>query len=137
MIHVLQQESNYHYKYNGSSWSQASTNSRCFGYSKSVVYNNEIHVLGGMYDNTETLHHKWNGSSWSQVSTLPISDSPKAAFVYNNEIVAVFYNSRDKYYYYKWNGSSWTKTAEESVLRTPFLLYNNILYGFHNDSCHT
>ncbi len=126
----------YHYKYNGSSWSKASTNSRCFGHSKSVVYNNEIHVLGGMYDNTETLHHKWNGSSWSQVSTLPISDSPKAAFVYNNEIVAVFYNSGD-YYYYKWNGSSWTKLTEDGVLRTPFLLYNNNLYGFYDDSCHT
>ena len=28
-----------------------------------VVYNNEIHILGG--DDNSTAHYKWDGSSWT------------------------------------------------------------------------
>ena len=35
-----------------------------------VVYNNEIHILGG-YELVSKNHYKWDGISWTEVSTLP------------------------------------------------------------------
>ena len=49
-----------------------------------VVYNNEIHILGG--DNNYTKHYKWDGTSWTSVSTLPYNFYNGSAVVYNNEI---------------------------------------------------
>ena len=52
-----------------------------------VVYNNEIHILGGDYDSaTYKNHYKYNGSSWTKVSTLPYQSYNGEAVVCNNEI---------------------------------------------------
>lgn len=32
-----------------------------------VVYNNEIHILGGYDSSYKTAHYKWNGSSWTNI----------------------------------------------------------------------
>ena len=49
-----------------------------FRYGGAVVYNNEIHILGG-YTGLETVsHYKWNGNSWASVSTLPYEEPNRA-----------------------------------------------------------
>ena len=70
-----------------------------------VVYNNEIHILGGL-DNT-TKHYKWNGSFWESVSTLPYEFYGGCALVLDNEIhILGSYISNYYTAHYKWNGSS-------------------------------
>lgn len=93
----------------------------------SVVYNNEIHLLGGAGNGTK--HYKWNGNSWVSVSTLPYNFARGAAVVYNNEIhilggLGVNYDGDT--YHYKWNGSSW-----ESVSTLPYKCYDfsAVVYG--------
>ena len=49
-----------------------------------VVFNNEIHILGGK--GNRTSHYKWNGSVWTSVSTLPYDFYNGCAVVFNNEI---------------------------------------------------
>ena len=46
-----------------------------FYYGSVVVYNNEIHILGGSGSANYTKHYKWNGTTWSEVSTLPYAFS--------------------------------------------------------------
>ena len=41
-----------------------------FSNGNAVVYNNEIHILGGS-DSTRTKHYKYDGTSWTEVGTLP------------------------------------------------------------------
>ena len=54
-----------------------------FYYGSAVVYNNEIHVLGG--SSSAKVHYKWDGSSWVEVGTLPVNHYGVAkAVVYNN-----------------------------------------------------
>ena len=51
-----------------------------------VVYNNELHILGGGSSSYQRYHYKWNGTSWVSVSTLPYNLYKGSAVVYNNEI---------------------------------------------------
>ena len=87
-----------------------------------VVYNNEIHIMGGTQDSYK--HYKWNGSSWSSVSTLPFSFEGLAV-VYNNEI-HIMYDT----YHYKWNGSSWSSvsTLPFSFSHGGIVVYNNEIH---------
>ena len=62
----------------------ASTLPYDFYYGCAVVYENEIHILGGKSNSTG--HYKWNGTSWTQVSTLPYSFNYGRAVVLNNDI---------------------------------------------------
>ena len=89
-----------------------------------VVYNNEIHILGG--NESSSSHYKWNGTSWQKVSDLPYDFTSGSAIVYNNEIHIL----GGQYYatnHYKWDGISWS-----NVGTLPFnfsfgvaLMYNN------------
>jgi hypothetical protein len=75
-----------------------------------VVYNNEIHILGG--DNNPTKHYKWNGSQWVSASTLPYNFIKGSAVVLNNEIHilgGVIGSTRTKHY--KWDGSQWVSVS--------------------------
>ena len=69
-----------------------------------VVYNNEIHIIGG--NGTYTKHYKYNGSSWTSVSTLPYNFYSGSAVVYNNEI-HILGGGNGQTKHYKYNGSSW------------------------------
>ena len=79
-----------------------------FYYGGTVVYNNEIHILGGA-DSTYK-HYKWDGSSWTSVSTLPYSFYGGSAVVLNNEIHIMGSNNNHTKHY-KWNGSAWTSVS--------------------------
>ena len=49
-----------------------------------VIYNNEIHILGGGVSDNQTNHYKYNGSAWESVSTLTYEFYSGSAVVYNN-----------------------------------------------------
>ena len=56
-----------HYKWDGNTWTSVSTIPYNFVDGSAVVYNNEIHILGTYYSNSQNKHYKWNGSMWIQV----------------------------------------------------------------------
>ena len=89
-----------------------------------VVYNDEIHILGGDNNNyngldSEQSHYKFSNSSWSSVGTLPYVFYCGCSIVYNDEIHIL--GSYDRTYgngynkHYKYNGSIW-----ESVSTLPY-----------------
>lgn len=76
-----------------------------------VVYNDEIHILGGTADNY--AHYKCVGDKWVEVSTLPYPFYYGDAVVYNNEIHLL--GGRQNYNkHYKWNGFEWIKDVDIS-----------------------
>ena len=109
-----------HYSWNGSEWTSVSTLPFYFVLGSAVIYNNEIHILGGGLSTSDLVnsikHYKWNGSSWTSVSTLPFNFQCGAAVVYRNEL-HIFGSqivNNDKYHY-KWNGSSWTSVCTTTI----------------------
>ena len=97
-----------------------------FFYSSAVVFNNEIHMLGG--SNGATKHYKYNGSSWEEVSTLPYSFQSGAAVVFNNEIHMLGGFSGGATNHYKYNGTSW-----ESVSTLPYEFYSGSAVVYNNE----
>ena len=113
-----------------SPWSSVSTLPYEFNYGSAVVYNNEIHILGGTVTNSNyRKHYKWNGSSWSSVSTLPYDFYQDSAVVYNNEIHILGSYSISKKHY-KWNGSSWSRvsTLPHDFYDGSAVVYNNEIH---------
>lgn len=96
-----------------------------------LIYKNEIHILGGEYNNASyTKHYKWNGSSWASVSTLPYKFYQGCAVVYNNEI-HILGGSGIYTKHYKWNGSSWTNVSTIPTYcgaGTASVVFNNEIY---------
>jgi hypothetical protein len=86
-----------------------------------VVYNDELHLLGGT--NGETNHYKWDGEVWSKVSDLPFSLVDGNALVYKNEIHIL--NGTN---HYKWNGVDWSKVSD-----LPYELSNGCAIAYLND----
>ena len=116
-------------QYHGVDWDLVSSLPYGFYQGCAVVYNNEIHILGGYATNKS--HYKWNGSTWTQVSTLPYEFYSGGAVVYNNEIHMLgsgsyAYNCKHKHY--KWNGSTW---AEVSTII--YGLYNGNVVVYNNE----
>ena len=99
-------------RYVGMNWEENSnlgTIPYSFYHGSAVVYNNEIHILGGL--NGSTNHYKWNGSSWSKASNkLPFSFYYGCAVIYNNEIHILGSGSASRSHH-KWNGSSWVSVS--------------------------
>lgn len=103
--------------------------------SNAIVYNDEIHILGGGYS---TSHYKWDGSDWSSVSTLPYNFINGSAVVLNNEIhiLGGSYDVSDYTSHYKWNGTQWD---EVSTLPYDFyggyaVVYNDEIHIMSGDS---
>ena len=72
--------------------------------SSAVIYNNEIHILGGGVSDNRTKHYKYNGSAWESVSTLPYEFYNGSAVLYNNKIHILgggVSNNRTNHYYIK------------------------------------
>ena len=122
-----------HYKYNGSSWTSLS-DTLPMGYrgSSTVLYKNEIHLLGSSITSYFTSHYKFNGSSWVSVSTLPISRAQSGYtvfLVYNDEIHLLGgYASSEYLVHYSFNGSAWTKQNDITLrvnTTVPKVIFNN------------
>ena len=96
-----------------------------------VVFNNEIHILGGVNSGSShnTSHYKWNGSAWIEVSTLPYNFYYGSAVVYNNEIHILGSAYSGNYSkHYKWNGSAWTE-----VSTLPYQFYGGSAVVYNNE----
>ena len=78
--------SNYHYKFNSSTWTSVSTLPYNFYTGSAVVLNNEIHIMGGHDSSCYTKHYKYDGSTWTSVSALPYNFYSGSAVIYNNDI---------------------------------------------------
>lgn len=106
-------------KWNGDSWEDICDLPYAFNGGTAVVYNNEIHMLGG--GGGSTSHYKWNGAEWVSVSTLPIAPTSKAV-IYNNEIHFLGETS-----HYKFNGTEWI-----SVSTPPYKISSKTLFVYDN-----
>ena len=120
-------------------WSNTSTDLLYYFYEGSaVVYNNELHILGGTGGSTK--HYKYDGSSWTSVSTLPYKFYQSSAVVYNNELHILGGNNSSTNHY-KYDGSSWTSvsTLPYNFYRGSAVVYNNEIHilGGSNGSNYT
>ena len=61
-----------------------------------VVYNNEIHILGGT--GGIDAYRKYNGSSWSNLASIPYYFTGGSAVELNNEIHILGSNYSSTYY---------------------------------------
>ena len=98
-----------------------------------VVYNNEIHILGGT--DGLTKHYKYDGSSWIEVSTLPYEFSNSYGVVYNDEI-HIMGGKNGLTNHYKWDDSSWSQvsTLPYSFKNGLVVVYNNEIHIMGGDS---
>ena len=82
-IHIIY--STRHYKWNGSEWTKLSNLPAGFTSGSAIVFNGEIHLLGGNAS-PYTQHYKWNGSEWTSVSILPHKTEKMDAVIYKGKI---------------------------------------------------
>ena len=117
-----------------SEWVELSSLPSDFIKHKSVVYNGDIHILGGDGTKNSTLHYKYDGTSWTKVSTLPFVFIDGQAVVYRDciHIIGSSYNSTVRPYHYRYNGTSWTKLTN-SPASYPYGGYA----VNHNDKIHS
>ena len=132
-----------HYKLNSETltWEEVSTLPYDFS-KQSILYNNEIHILGDHYSITN-YHYKFNSETltWEEVSTLPYYFRRGSIVVYNDEIHILGSNySTYKTSHYKFNSETLT-WEEVSTLPYDFydgnaIVYNNEIHilGNYNDS---
>lgn len=118
-----------HYKWNGTSWTLASTLPHGFSGGLVVALSDGIHILGnnGIYGNSKN-HYRWDGTSWSLISTLPYTYDKNAGLSYEDEI-HIFPSS----YYYKWNRTSWTKISDTPGFSIT-VVYEDEIHGFNSSN---
>ena len=77
-----------------------------------VVFDGDIHILGGQFSSTYTSHYFFNGTKWTFIASLPYDFYYGAAVVLNGEIhILGGRNSSVQTKHYKWDGSSWTEVS--------------------------
>lgn len=104
-LHLI--SGDYHYLFNGTSWSEQTLPSGVSAAGSSiVVYNDQLHILGGT--SNKTIHYKYNGTRWVSVSTLPRNLVKGVAIVYNGDlhIIGGGFNTQ-----FKWDGTAWEQLA--------------------------
>ena len=102
----------------------------------SVVYNNELYIIGGFEDGSsyESLNYFYKldeNLEWIELESLPIEvNSNGYAIVCNNEIHVLFNNE-----HYKFNGESWSyvgelyfQTSADSVYTSSVIVWNDEIH---------
>ena len=118
LCNVINDQYYIHYKWDGTTWTSVSTLPYNASGGCAVVYNNEIHILGGV--NYRQYHYKWDGSTWTQSASVYVSGGYEGliagnAVVYNDAIY-VFGGSADSYTEgAKWNGGDSWEQADTDV----------------------
>ena len=111
----------YHYKWDGTTWTQLSDLPYNFSRGVAVVYHDEIHIFGSVINENKRKHYKWDGTTWTQLSDFPseYGVARASAVVYNNEIhilsgYAIYSNnsSDTSSSHYKWDGTTWTQLSD-------------------------
>lgn len=129
-------------EFDGFNWEFTSLSPLSYSGGSTIVYNNEIHLLGDISvsgSSGYTRHYKWNGTNWVSVSTLPFSFySYSNSVVYNDElhIMGTGYSSDDYHKkHYKWNGTSWSYAStlpQAPSTESSVVLYNGEIYAMLN-----
>ena len=121
-----------HYKYNGSQWVAVSTLPYQPQGSAIIVYNDEIHLIGGSGNNYNTKHYKWSGSTWETASTLPYKFYWGTACVYQGELHIMGSGVSPQNYHYAWDGTNWKQLTNlpNSSAYGCSAVYNDLLYIF-------
>lgn len=104
-IHLIGGNSYYdsikHWKWSTKAW-VSSIPSPVDWKSKTIVYKNELYVLGDQFSNK---FRKWNGESWENLD-IEVPINPNDAVVYNDELH--LFNGTN---HYKWDGSTWSEVS--------------------------
>ena len=83
-----------------------------------VVYEDELHVIGGSY------HYKWDGTQWDSVSTPPTGNG--CAVVFDGEIHYFIGTA-----HYGWDGTEWnTYTLPNSMSVVDCVVFGNDMHIF-------
>ena len=101
-----------------------------FSWGSAVVFNNEIHILGGRDTGAATKHYKYNGSSWTSVSTLPYNFYDGNAVVHSNNI-HILGGSNHYTNWYAYNSTSgWYNkgTLPYNFLSGSVVVFNNAIH---------
>ena len=79
--------------------------------SSGVIYDNEIHILGG--NSIPNAHYKWSKKTktWIESMSIPYSFNGGEAVVLNGEIHTMGSVLGQARFHYKWNGSTWEKVS--------------------------
>ena len=73
-----------------------------------VLYNGEVHILGGYVEGTSKNHYKFNGETWEKVSDLPYAFYSGAAVVFDGKIHILGGGAADaKRKHYVFDGTTW------------------------------
>lgn len=92
-----------------------------------IVYNNEIHLLGGGDSSSQKKHHKWNGNDWVELGELPFSFNLGYVILYHDEIHVL-----SSTLHYKFNlDNGWSQ-----VSTIPYSFYNGAGAVVYNDEIH-
>ncbi len=96
-----------------------------FEYGCAVVYENDMHLLGGINRASVTVtdesyyHYAWNGRSWRSVSTIPVPIVGACAVVYHGAIhVFGNINSSAGDRHLIWDGNEW------EISKSPLLVFS-------------
>jgi len=123
---------------NGVTWTAGPDLPIDFVGGQAVVYNNELHILGGL---TTKAHYKLSGNAWVSVSTLPLAsiiDRNNGVAVLNNYIYMFMWtgNTGDGRLY-RWNGSTWSNQGVLSITGLSSALlcgnYRHAMVNFNNN----
>ena len=102
------------YKYVNDEWIEFGETPVSLHNSPKVVYNNEIHCIGG-WPNTYG-HYKYDGINWTKVTDLPTSGWFISAGIYNNRLYAVLQGDRKLY---EWVNEEWTAITDTPLTAVP------------------
>lgn len=122
------------YFYDGTKWYKGKNGLPEWGqYSSFVMFNNELHMLGGSKNAVANNHHwKWNLTKWDSEIALPYNADMVTPVVFNGElhILGGRWGAQTKHY--KLNGNSWSK-----VSTLPFQLYDRVIRAVvYNNEIH-
>lgn len=141
--HYVLNEENNSWDQIGNTWDGSDFGASC------VVFNDEIHIIGGAYHNPsgQTIkrrtHYKWgeNDTDMVLVETLPedslIGLVSAGHTVYDNAIHIISgetYNQGNSRYHFKWDRNEWSRVTEfpSQLVRTNIsaVVLNNSLHAF-------
>lgn len=129
-IHIFTPSS--HYKWNGVTWTPASTFSMT-STDCAVVYHDEIHVFGN------SAHRKWDGTEWTIMPTVIGSDMTGSCAVVYDDKIHIIGSSTEAYskYHFIWDGETWVKnTMSYSTSYSAVTVYDNAIHliGTYNST---
>lgn len=108
-------------------WSMSGCTPYAFQYGASVVYKDELHILGGCGNHFG--HWKWDGENWLNVSILPYKFLNGTAVVYKDAI-HILGGDGDMSGHYQWSGQEWVQEVSsfQAITKASAVVYNNEIH---------